>query len=423
VPGRPRQWRSLTLTMSAIGAVVVAVAVAGPQLRSPQQAAADAAAPPPSLITVPAEHRALVEPIVLRGHIRAGARVELRPPPAAISDESVVTRVAVRAGEVLKEGRLVLVRAGAPMFALCLPFPLYRDLALGTEGPDVKEVQRALRRLGYRLSATGVYDQATQRAIARFHTDRGEEAPGAAPAAAVVGTSGRDREAAGSSGDSAPGATGWQSPPSGPPREAGAAPGGTLSRASVLVLDRSGRHVSRVRVGVGSVLADPSAPIVELDGAPSYLVAIASREQVRLFRAGQRAAVFDDLTGDQSAVTITSVGTQPVSGTDGQRGFEVRFAFATRPMKTTGDRSVRIDIDAGASRDRVLAVPVTAVFSRPDGDTFVTATRPGGKTVDVAVTSGRIAGGWVEIEPAESHALPVGTPVVVGERTARPEAG
>ncbi|MEU4237838.1 hypothetical protein [Actinoplanes sp. NPDC026619] len=72
-------------------------------------------------------------------------------------------------------------------------------------------------------------------------------------------------------------------------------------------------------------------------------------------------------------------------------------------------------MQVAASATKVLAVPVTALYSRPDGTTFVTTVSEHDKTADVTVTTGQIAGGWVEIRDPE---LAEGVRVVVGEQTA-----
>src|SRR4051794_20768119 len=87
VPPPPRR-RIRLLAAAGVVAGVLALfgvsLVAGPRLRSPQQAAADAAAPPASLITVAAQERVLTEPVVLRGKVVPGASVKVHPPAAAL---------------------------------------------------------------------------------------------------------------------------------------------------------------------------------------------------------------------------------------------------------------------------------------------------------------------------------------------------
>ncbi|CAL9491492.1 hypothetical protein SUDANB95_03226 [Actinosynnema sp. ALI-1.44] len=358
---------ALTGTAVALTALVATGVVLGPRLRSPQQAAADAAPPPASLVTVRAERRVLAEPIVLRGQVTAGASTPLLPPTAAVGESSVVTKVAVRTGQQLSEGDVVIARADEPMFALVLPFPLYRDIAPGDRGADVDAVQAVLRRLGYAVPRTGVLDAATQDAVRRLYA-----------------------------------AKGW----------AGRAADGGLKRSAVVALDRPGRTVTAVHVRVGGALTDPKAPIVSLDGQPAFVRTRATRDQAHLLTAGQPVTIYDDAGGHRAAGSVGAVGTDLVAAEDGSTGVEVTLDFTDQALAGATGRAVRIDIVA-TSAEEVLAVPITAVLTRPDGTTFVTAVRPGGGA-DVTVTTGRSAGGWVAITPAEPDGVAAGVEVVVG---------
>jgi multidrug efflux pump subunit AcrA (membrane-fusion protein) len=84
------------------------------------------------------------------------------------------------------------------------------------------------------------------------------------------------------------------------------------------------------------------------------------------------------------------------------------------PIEAAG-RSVLVEVQSSTTAGPVLAVPVTAIYSRPDGSTFVTVTT-NDATADVTVTAGRTSGGWVEVTPASSESLREGALVVVGLR-------
>ena len=173
-----RRW--LVAGVAATAAVVVVAATAtivGRQLRSPAQLAADAAAPPPSLVTAAVERRVLAEPVVLRGKVQPGDSVKLYPPGSAIGTNSVVTKVPAKVGDTVREGQVLLERSGEPIFALVLPFRLYRDITAGVKGPDVTEVQKALRRIGYRVNVSGAFDAQTQQAVRTLYANRGYTAP------------------------------------------------------------------------------------------------------------------------------------------------------------------------------------------------------------------------------------------------------
>lgn len=411
----PRRRRRLTVTLAVLLVLVALVTggavLLGSKLRSPEQAAADAAPPSPSVVTATATRRKLTEPVVLRGRLEPGRSVKVMPPASATGPNSVVTKVLSAPGERATEGRVVLELAGEPMFLLDLPFPLYRDVQAGMRGPDVRELQLALRRTGYPVGVSGVFDAQTRQRVGQFYRDRGYRASVADEGPQVGG---------GSAGDGTGAAGVDRKPDAAQSRTNVGSPGGPVIRQSaVLVLDRVGRRISRVHARVGQILTEADRPVLELDGESPTIVAVVDRDQARLLRPDQEAVVTDDATGTQARSTIKSVGDQPVTDPQGQGGFEVQLQFTDKAMTDAAGRALRIDVQLAAGAADVLAVPVSAVYSRADGSTFVTVVRPGVSPTDVTVTTGQSAGGWVEIREPVARTLTDGVEVAVGERTNR----
>ncbi|WP_238358485.1 MULTISPECIES: hypothetical protein [Micromonospora] len=382
VARRRRALRLVVLFLAAVLLVTAGAVLVGPTLRSPDQLAADAAPPSPSLVTAVVERRTLVEPVVLRGRVQPGASVRLLAPPAAMGPSSVVTKVPVRKGDRIREGQVLLERSGEPLFALALRFPLYRDLTTGAQGPDVVEVQRALRRTGYSAPTTGVLDGTTLRQLAKFYRDRGYR----------LGSAQEDRR-------------------SGQSRAV------QMPQSAVVVIDRTGRRISKVHARVGQTLADPKTPIVELDGQAPVIVATAAVDQAALIRPGQQVDVTDELGETRTKARVSEVSEQATSGPDGQTGIEIRLKFTEAPMSGGTNRSVRLDVRTSAAAE-VLAVPVSAIYSRPDGSMFITVVDEGDATTDVTVVTGQIAGGWVELREPVPSPVAAGSSVLVGEQTA-----
>ena len=186
----------------AVGGVLIAVVAAaligwqfGRQVQSPAEAAASAAAPEPSLITVEVELVELATRLIVRGDIvydepeSLGLSGSLGPTVEA----PVVTRV-VEEGGTLDEGQLALEVAGRPVLFLQGEIPMYRDLRPGSSGVDVEQLELALARLGYYGGTPDdTWDVQTGAAIESWYGDAGYEAEGATEAQLSEIQGARDR--------------------------------------------------------------------------------------------------------------------------------------------------------------------------------------------------------------------------------------
>ncbi|WP_283137387.1 peptidoglycan-binding protein [Rhizohabitans arisaemae] len=161
-------------------AVVLVIAGAGwgvgTLLRSPADEAAARKPPEPSLVTVAVERRKLVATLVVSGTLEYGS-----PHPVSLAGvvgggetAQRVTR-APRRG-TLKEGTVLMEVNGRPVFVFAGKVPMHRSIVPGAKGADVEQLQKALRRLGYRAPGGGVFDQATVAAVTRFYAKRGYQA-------------------------------------------------------------------------------------------------------------------------------------------------------------------------------------------------------------------------------------------------------
>jgi multidrug efflux pump subunit AcrA (membrane-fusion protein) len=171
--------RSTRVTALALGMLVVVTIVGwigARQIRSPAQVAADTAPPKPSPITIPVVRRTLAAKVIVRGTVRFGAPQAVvlassRIKQGASSD--IVTR-APRARAELGVGRVAMTVDGRPVFVLPGTIPMHRDLGPGDRGPDVLQLERALRRAGLPPGAIdGRYDAATEAAVGTFYLRRG----------------------------------------------------------------------------------------------------------------------------------------------------------------------------------------------------------------------------------------------------------
>ncbi|MEU9874991.1 peptidoglycan-binding protein [Streptomyces phaeochromogenes] len=172
-----------------VGAVVLVGAggwFAGTQVRSPADAAASHRAPKAGPVTVEVERRSLTatvvatgtvaftspRPLSLAGSVGTGAVTS----PAGEGAEQRVTKAPV-AGTKVKEGDVLMTVNGRPVLALAGSVPMYRAMGPGATGDDVKQLQKALRRLGFDPgSAGGTFGQATATAVTNWYRNKGYEA-------------------------------------------------------------------------------------------------------------------------------------------------------------------------------------------------------------------------------------------------------
>jgi peptidoglycan hydrolase-like protein with peptidoglycan-binding domain len=173
--------RRRTVTAGLAVAVLLAAAawVAGRQIRSSAQVAAETAPPQPSAITVPVERRELSSQVIVRGTVRYGspqsvvlATSELKQ---AAGDAEIVTGLPHRGARVGDGGSLMSV-SSRPVFVFAGAQPSHRDLGPGSRGPDVAQLEAGLTRAGFPPGPVdGRYDGATGAAVAAFYESEGWE--------------------------------------------------------------------------------------------------------------------------------------------------------------------------------------------------------------------------------------------------------
>ena len=149
--------RNRTVFVGLGAAVLLAIGawVAGAQIKSPAQVAAETAAPDPSSITVPVERRVLSSEVIVRGTVRYGspqpvvlATSTLKQNSAASGGTDIVT-TRPRRGARVGEGSLAMSVSGRPVFVLRGAQPSHRDIGPGSRGQDVRQLEAALSRMGF----------------------------------------------------------------------------------------------------------------------------------------------------------------------------------------------------------------------------------------------------------------------------------
>ena len=276
----------------------------------------------------------------------------------------VVTWVPKDGARVAPGQRLYAVDA-EPTVLLRGSVPAYRDLDPGTEGPDVEQLERALRTLGYGsgLTVDDEYTSATSRAVKEWEGDLGRDDPDG-----VV--------------------------------ELGEVRFGT-----------GAVRVASVAAGVGSQVQAGGA-VLEVTGTARVVTAQLAADRSGELAPGTTASL--DLPGTAEATgTVRSVGTEvheDASNPDADPTVDVTI--------TLDDASAAAGLDNGAvtatverSRtDDVLAVPVAALLALAGGGYALEVRGDGGGSTLVAVEVGTVAGGWAEVDGVDE-----GTSVAVAE--------
>ena len=196
----------------AVGIAAALLAVGGligaSFVKSPQQLAADTAAPPPTPTTAPVVSQVLTSSVQMRGVVYPAAEYDVYPSApedtgasgtaadsgsaagGAGSSSVYISRLDVAAGDSVSSGELLAEIDGQPLFALAGRVPAWRDLTPGESGPDVTELQEALARLGYYDDADtpGYFGPATEYAVSGYYEHLGYTPPvtGGVPLSDVV---------------------------------------------------------------------------------------------------------------------------------------------------------------------------------------------------------------------------------------------
>lgn len=404
--GRPGL-RSWLLSAALVGlAMIITLAVyVMPELRTPQQAAADAAPPAPSPITGKVEKRSLNGTIVLRAVVSAGATVDLKPSDALIAASPVVTALPTAEAASVKPGDVLIEANGEPIFAMNWPFPAYRDIHSGDSGPDVIQLQKTLAALKYSTSQSGIFDGFTRLGVSELYADRGYKAP-VAPAGAITGGT-VDSGGIGPSNLQQKGTAASQGD-SGlvylPARDVQAIPGPTS-------------RVTSLPIHLGQKLSTPDLVLAKLDGKTSTVVAATTADRAGRITVGNTGTLTAGVPAQQFAVKVTGIASSVDDVAGLGKGIRIDLDF-TDPAKTaavSGNQTTsKLEITTGATNNVGLVLPITAIYSTQDGESYVIpASDPSARiTVDPGVN----VDGWVEIKG--DSPLKEGDEVILGtERT------
>ena len=194
----------IAAALLAVGGLVGASFV-----KSPQQLAADTAAPPPTVTTATVVSQVLTSSVETRGVVYPATQYDVYASAPSSSSAAggssaaagssaaggsgtavYISKLDVGAGSAVANGEELAEIDGQPLFALTGTVPAWRDLTPGESGPDVTELQKALASLGYYDDGDtpGYFGSATEYAVSLYYEHLGYTPPssGGVPVADVV---------------------------------------------------------------------------------------------------------------------------------------------------------------------------------------------------------------------------------------------
>jgi hypothetical protein len=335
-------------TWIAAGAVVLlAVAVTGGVVVASGSEGTTGAAPETVTGTATVERGTLAAMITLNGTLTHRARPDGSPYTVINRAKGTYTSLP-DPGDQVDCGDVLYRVDDRPVLLLCGSTPTYRDLAVGTVGPDVRQLNRNLHRLRHDRRAGVTVDPdedaftgRTQAALSRLQRARGVD-------------------------------------------EAGG-----LAAEDVAFLPRSVR-IAKVNGELGGP-ARPGAGVVQATEEALEVQVRLDASQPREVRPGARARI--TLPGNRTVKgRVDRIGTvAETADEDDDVGSATVPAFVVldRPKQARGfDRApVRIEITTEGVHD-VLSVPVLALVGRTGGGFAVERVRDGGRRALVAVELG-----------------------------------
>ncbi|BCL27213.1 peptidoglycan-binding protein [Streptomyces aurantiacus] len=449
---RRRRW----VAAVAVGALLFTAAglAASLVVKSPAQAAADSEAPPSDVLTAPVERRVLKDSVIIRGTVTATQSVEIAPAVAGPDGgTAVVTKLGLKAADTFEAGRVLLEISGRPVFALRGKLPVYRDLKPGSEGDDVKQLQRALRALGHSAGTdtSGVFGAGTKTALDSFYSSIGyDPLPALRGGKAALETAEDRVTAAGRAVEDAEGAEGAEEI-----RASAETPSGKPDKA----VKRAKEDLAEAREDLAAIQAEsgpmlPAGEVVFLDGFPARVDSVTARpgtkvtgpvmtvsagalvvdshlqqHQKELVHPRQKVEILSELTGITATATVRSVADtldsvrqdDTAAGKDGDtppggQGYLMTVA-PDKPLDAElAGQEVRLTVEAASTEGKALVVPVTAITSRADGKTVVTVLGTDRTPRAVEVRPGTTGDGFVQITPVAGGRLSEGDHVVTGIR-------
>jgi hypothetical protein len=409
-------------------------------VKSPQQIAADTAAPPPTATTAKVVSQVLTSSVQMRGVVYPGTQYDVYP-SAPESDTAAggtgssaggsaagggsavgggsqgavyISRLDVAAGRAVSNGEKLAEIDGEPLFALAGRVPAWRDITPGESGPDVAELQKALAALGYYTGGDtpGFFGTATQDAVSLYYEHLGYTPPasGGVPLTDVIFLPSLPAKVIAVNGAKGqqPGQPFLELAARGslaltgelPPTYAGQVKPGL----KVKIFDEvTGIHATGTIAGVGTATTiAPIGAIVNVGGGAASVSSAGS--------TGSGSAGSGSTGAAGAGGSSNSGGASPPGGTP----FIPLTVTPSKPLPgALNGENVLVTVETGRTEGPVLTVPVAAIVTTASGTSYVTVAGANGKKAQIPVTPGISENGYVQVTPVRGGKLAVGEAVVV----------
>lgn len=170
------QDKRLVMVVAIVAVVFLLLGIGTMQfIVSPAELAARTAHPVAGLVTAPVEERVIENTVVTRADVGYAGAVDVKIESGSESD--IVTGRVPKIGAVLNARDIALEVSGRPVVVLPGDLPAYRDLTIGSVGPDVTQLHEALTSLGYLVEVTDTFTTDTSQAIQALYADLGYPPP------------------------------------------------------------------------------------------------------------------------------------------------------------------------------------------------------------------------------------------------------
>lgn len=274
---------------------------------------------------------------------------------------------------------VVVEVSGRPVIGWDLPFPLYRDLRGGANGPDVEAVQRALHDTGhYSGPVDGVYGTGTALAVEALYRAASAEPP-APPQEAVDAARAADQAVAEARAaqSAEPGAQdddqGTDSSRTLADARRAAAEAHTAALTplpAAETFDLDGPQVTLVQVSAIGTVVEPGGPVAQVRSGAATVTARVGVGGAEAYTVGAAVTVSAPGGGPTTEGTVSAVGQFVAEATDD--GAPPGFDITVELPEDAGlsDAASVIVSTTGAGDVAGLAVPLVAVREDASG-TFV----------------------------------------------------